>query len=160
MIIIVEGPDGAGKTTLIDKLLKSSCGAVYHHFGAPASAEEAANYYQVYADTIKACTPDALHVFDRSWYSDMVYGPVMRGKCEMTQTHADMLAAMCIAHGGAMIIYCTAPVSTLWQRCKARGETYITDVAKLAEIAKLYPTVMRENVSYLPVVRYDTSVRW
>ena len=46
MIVIVEGPDGAGKTTLIDQLKQGSRDVIYHHFGAPANDEEAFNYYK------------------------------------------------------------------------------------------------------------------
>lgn len=160
MIVIVEGPDGAGKTTLIEQLKQGSRNAVYHHFGAPASDEEAFDYYKTYAAAINSCTPDVLNIFDRSWYSDMVYGPVMRGRLEMSREHADMLAAMVVANGGGMVIYCTAPLKVLWSRCRTRGEEYVTKYEQLKDIAERYADVMRNCVRYLPVVRYDTSARW
>ena len=160
MIVIVEGPDGAGKTTLIDQLEQGSRDAIYHHFGAPANDEEAFNYYKKYAEAINNCRPEALNIFDRSWYSDMVYGPVMRGRHEMTQEHADMLAAMVVANSGGMVIYCTAPVKNLWARCRARGEEYVTEYEQLKAIAERYADVMKHCVRYLPVVRYDTAARW
>lgn len=160
MIYIIEGPDGAGKTTLVEQLRKSNYNAVVKHFGAPQTPEEADNYYKVYANAINDKRDDEVLIFDRSWYSDMVYGPVMRNREEMTQEHADMLSAMVVARGGGIIIYCTAPIKTLWARCQRRGETYLQSQAQLQSISILYGMVMAENVRFLPVVRYDTAARW
>lgn len=160
MIYIIEGPDGAGKTTLVEQIKKSHMNAKVLHFGAPQTPEEADNYYKVYAAAINAMRDDEVLIFDRSWYSDMVYGPVMRNRQEMTQEHADMLSAMVVARGGGIIIYCTAPIKALWSRCQRRGETYLQNQAQLQAIAVGYSKVMAENVRFLPVVRYDTAARW
>ena len=160
MIYIIEGPDGAGKTTLVEQIKKSHMNTKVLHFGAPQTPEEADNYYKVYAAAINAMRDDEVLIFDRSWYSDMVYGPVMRNRQEMTQEHADMLSAMVVARGGGIIIYCTAPIKVLWSRCQRRGETYLQNQAQLQAIAVGYSKVMAENVRFLPVVRYDTAARW
>lgn len=160
MIYIVEGPDGAGKTTLVEKILKSNRNARLMHFGAPKNDEDAFAYYKVYAQAIASKQEDEVLVFDRSWYSDMVYGPVMRNRQEMTQEHADMLSAMVVASGGGSIIYCTAPIKTLWSRCTRRGETYIQNQTQLQQISRAYAEIMENHVKYLPVVRYDTAARW
>ena len=161
MIYIIEGPDGAGKTTLVEQIRKSNYNAVVKHFGAPQTPEEADNYYKVYAKAINDMHSDSeVLIFDRSWYSDMVYGPVMRNRQEMTQEHADMLSAMVVARGGGIIIYCTAPIKVLWSRCQHRGETYLQNQAQLQAISIGYSKVMAENVRFLPVVRYDTAARW
>lgn len=160
MIYIIEGPDGAGKTTLVEQIKKSHMNAKVLHFGAPQTPEEADNYYKVYAAAINAMRDDEVLIFDRSWYSDMVYGPVMRNRQEMTQEHADMLSAMVVARGGGIIIYCTAPIKVLWARCQRRGETYLQNQAQLQAISVGYSRVMAENVRFLPVVRYDTAARW
>lgn len=159
MIIIIEGPDGAGKTMLAYKLLDAIPGSELRHFGAPTTVEEAYNYYKVYARLLAEHNKNKTIILDRCWYSDMVYGPVMRGTQEMTQEHADMLAGMVVASGGGMIIYCTAKPQTLWSRCKQRGETYIDSYDKLTAIHDRYAEVMQLCVRYLPVVRYDTT-RW
>lgn len=159
MIILVEGPDGAGKTTVCLRLLDAIPGSVLQHFGAPASKEEALNYFKVYAKLLRLCDKSKTIILDRCWYSDMVYGPVVRNSQEMIQEHADILAGMVVASGGGMVIYCTAKPQTLWSRCKRRGETYITDYAALCRIHDKYEEVMQNCVRYLPVIRYDTT-RW
>ncbi len=158
MIIIVDGPDGSGKSTLIEKLLMSHPGSHKVHFGTPADDAAAYAYWEVYAQAIKEAGTASVVIFDRSWLSDMVYGPVMRGRQEMTALHAEMLEGMVVSHGGGLVIYCTAPTRTLWMRCNSRGETYIKSIEQLDEIASLYIPVMK-NCS-LPVIRYDTAARW
>lgn len=157
MIFIIEGPDGAGKTTLVNQLKQALPQAKVEHFGAPETDDDAFNYWQKYAWAIKDVQPGETVIFDRSWYSDLVYGPIMRDRQEMSQAHADMLSAMVVASGGGIIIYCNAPVKVLWSRCKARGETYITSQELLGRIAVLYGTVMSKYVSYLPVIPYNTA---
>lgn len=155
MIIIIEGPDGAGKTTLVKKLLAEHPSATQVHFGAPASDKEAYDYYLVYAQAILDTSDTDLVLFDRSWYSDAVYGPIMRGRVEMSTIHIKLLEALAKQHGGAHVIYCTAPLNVLWRRCNVRGETYVTSKDTLEQLRATYETVMSE--CGLPVIRYDTS---
>ena len=157
MIIIVEGPDGAGKSTLIEGLLKSHPGSTYKHFSNPKTDEEAFGYWKVYAQAIEDTDPTTVTIFDRSWYSDVVYGPIFRNRLEMDPMHVKMLELMVQAHGGGFVIYCTAPINMLWSRCKKRGETYVLSKEKLAEVAKSYGNVMATQCG-LPVVKHDTGV--
>ena len=159
MIIIVEGPDGAGKTTTIQELLKSHPGSISRHFGNPKTEEEAFDYYKVYAQAIKEADPTKVTIFDRSWYSDLVYGPVIRNVQEMSYLHAEMLEALVISNGGGFVVYCTAPLSVLWSRCKKRGETYIQNIEQLGKISEAYKKVFSTKCN-LPVIRFDTAARW
>lgn len=157
MIYIIEGPDGAGKTTLVNKILKTTPGATTFHFGAPKSEEEDLNYWMLYYDVITKRNPNSVVIFDRSWFSDMVYGPVMRGHTAMKAQTSDMLAKTVIDYGGGIIIYCTAATHVLWERCNKRGEDDITGIDKLDQISKNYERLMSEH-SILPVVRYNTDI--
>lgn len=159
MIIIVEGPDGAGKTTIIKQLMESHPGSSYRHFSNPKTEEEANNYWKVYAEAISLADPAKVHIFDRSWYSDVVYGPIFRGRLEMDPMHVKMLEALVKTHGGGFVLYCTAALKTLWSRCKQRGETFVLSKDKLDEVSKSYAHVMATQCG-LPVVRYDTGISW
>ena len=159
MIIIVEGPDGAGKTTRINQLLAAHPGSTYQHFSNPKTPQEADDYWQVYAQAIKATDPNKVAIFDRSWYSDRVYGPIFRNRMEMLDLHVEMLEALVVKYGGGYVIYCTAPVNVLWKRCKERGETYVKTIEQLSDIHDGYEAVMKQDCG-LPVMRIDTSAKW
>lgn len=157
--IIIEGPDGAGKSTLVQQLLESHPGTVYGHFGKPETDEDAYNYWRKYAQFIKDNKDAKLVVMDRSWYSDMVYGPIMRNREEMTTENMETLELLVKACGGGIILYLTAKPDTLWARCRRRGESYIDTRALLVRIRDKYEEVMKRP-RYLPVIRTDTGVNW
>lgn len=157
MIYIIEGPDGAGKTTLAKQIKEASPGSQILHFGAPETDEDAERYWQIYFQALKEHAGETI-ILDRSWYSDMVYGPIMRNRLEMTPQHKEMLELTVRALGGGIVIYCTGSQQRLWARCRARGETYIPDSNVHKEICKAYDRVMK-TVQWLPVVCYDTTVK-
>lgn len=159
MIYIIDGPDGAGKTTLAQQIKAASPGSEIMHFGTPATPEEAANYWQVYLAAIEKAADGHTIIFDRSWYSDLVYGPVMRGKQEMTEQHKDCLEHAVRSSGGGLVIYCTGVQRKLWSRCLQRGETYIKNGDQHKAICQKYDEVMR-NIKRLPLVVYNTTAAW
>lgn len=152
MIIIVEGPDGVGKTTTIETLKKQYPEALVFHFGAPVKGEDQLLRYAL----PMLNNPDKLIIYDRSWLSEFVYGPVMRGRYELAIEHCRLLEALAYKHGGGHVIYLTAPVDILWERCQERGETYIKSIKCLEQITAAYEKVMR-TLPELPVFRVDTS---
>jgi thymidylate kinase len=156
MIIIIEGPDGAGKTTTINKLLKSHPGSTTVHFSNPLTDEEAFGYWKVYAKAILDSDPNGVTFFDRSWYSDMVYAPIFREREEMSQLHCERLNSLLVHHGGGHIVYCTASPSRLWKRCKKRGEDYVKTKALLDQVSIAYENIMYTQDT-LPVIRFDTT---
>jgi len=158
MFIIVEGPDGAGKTTLIEKLRQqfnnqfSNCEVI--HFG---KIDDPSKYFDIYMQAIAEQYESMIDVtiLDRCWYSDRVYGPIMRNKEEMSKEKARRLDQAVVESGGGMIIYCDAPTHVLWTRCRKRGETYITKPEQIIAIAELYKEEMKESL--LPVIYYNTA---
>lgn len=149
MIFIIEGPDGSGKTTLAQKLSKQTGYPVVHR-SQPKSEEEKLQMLQGYVDAIEA---GKNVIFDRCWYSEMAYGPVMRDKSVITYPEMYLLEERLAKHG-ALIIYCTDKPKTLWRRATKRGEDYITDFATFYAICTNFDVIM--SVPHLvPVVKYD-----
>jgi hypothetical protein len=75
-VIVLEGPDGGGKTTLANKLVKK--GFKYHHEGPPPPevVDLLAYYLQILYTAIEAPHDT---VFDRLWLGERIYGPICRG---------------------------------------------------------------------------------
>lgn len=158
MIYIIDGPDGAGKSTLAKRIHEASPGSEILHFGAPQTEEEANNYWQVYMNALNKAADHTI-IFDRSWYSDMVYGPVMRGKEEMTDMHRQCLEHAVRSLGGGLVIYCTGVQRKLWSRCLQRGETYIKNGDQHKAICQKYDEVMH-SITRLPIIVYNTTAEW
>ena len=153
MIIIVEGPDGAGKTTRIEQLLVAHPGSTYTHFDNHDRSIE------VFANAIKSINPTKVNIFDRSWYSEYIYGPIFRNQSEISSLNIELLEALVYKNGGGFVIYCTAPIRLLWRRCQLRGEKFVLSEEKLDEIRVSYEHVMKQDC-HLPVIRIDTSAKW
>lgn len=121
-VIIIEGPDGAGKTGYA-KFLASITGYQYKHFSNPKSQAEKDNMFKMYAELL---TSGEKLIVDRAWYSDMVYGPIFRGEATITQSQCDALEVLLEAIGG-VVIYLTAPLQVCKERAFSRGEDYVSE---------------------------------
>lgn len=149
MLYFLEGPDGGGKTTLAYKLSEMFRTKMVH-FGAPKSDEEKLAMFSTYTELIRH---NNNLVVDRCWYSDMCYGPVMRGEATITPIQMYQLERAA-ALKGAMIIYCTGTKTELWRRATRRGEDYVTTRENFDSICDAYETMFNVLPHLIPVVRY------
>lgn len=149
MIIILEGPDGSGKTTLAEQLHKQTGYMLLHR--SHSTDTGATSLFDEYAQVIRSgknC------IMDRSWYSEMVYGPIMRDKsiiCYPQMYELERLAAK----NGAILIHCTAPENVLWKRCLRRGEDYVTKRDTFHKICDGFDELMHRIPHVIPVVAYE-----
>lgn len=155
MIIILDGPDGSGKSTLAARLAKMTGGYVVH---CTQPKSEDGNMFEMYENIIKGKSETILKnhktiILDRCWYSEMVYGPIMRGKSDISYPEMFALEAI-VARKGGMIIHCTDKPETLWCRCTKRGEDYIKDYGTFTSICKSFDTLMKVP-HLIPVFKYD-----
>lgn len=128
MLIIIEGPDLAGKSTFASYLPNAI------HF-----TQNDAHY--MYEAELERAKTD-LVVLDRCWISEKVYGPIKRQQCTYTDEEYDMLCnkLKAIPH---TIFYVTCPVDMLLTRYKMRGEDYVTQ-DELIDIANAYYWVTQD----------------
>ena len=141
MNIIIEGPDGAGKSTLA-KQLAESLNLEIVHFVAPTDNTP---QFEMYRDFMI----DAQNVIlDRAWYSDMVYGPVFRGKAEIRSSDMRELER---GAEDTFVIYCTGPVYEMWLAAQERGETFVKNYHQYKAICKRYDEVMTQLYHEIPV---------
>jgi thymidylate kinase len=149
MIIIIEGPDGSGKTRLAEQLSKQT-GYKIRHRSKPETEEERTKMMDDYLVDIRS---NKNIIWDRSFYSEMVYGNVMRDKSYINWTQMLQLETE-LANVGAIIIHCTADILKLWDRCKSRGEDYIKDIDKLEAIRDGFEELLTKRPHNIPVVNY------
>lgn len=149
MVILIEGVDGSGKTELAKQISRQS-GFPIVHMVRPKSDEEKLLMMGQYLQAIKE---HKNMIFDRCWYSEMAYGPVMRDKSYITFPQMYELERQ-VAQGGALLIYCTGPKAMLWNRCQKRGEDFVTCRDDFDAIYKAFEELFAIP-HYIPVLRYE-----
>lgn len=149
MFIIVEGPDGSGKTTLANQI-SAQTGFPVEHRSKPETQEEKDAMMQGYLDLVKS---NRNAILDRCWYSEMVYGRVMRDQAYMDYPQMYELERGLAKHG-AILIHCTGQPSVLYKRARLRGEDYITSLDDFKAICNEYNRLMA-CPHHIPVVRYE-----
>lgn len=106
-MIVIEGPDGAGKTTLVKELQE--------HFQLSVGERGTKNRDELYKVTV----PDTFRAFagafagpatlwDRLYFSELVYHPYTTGKCAFSKMQQDFFERMFTAVG-APVILCMPP---------------------------------------------------
>lgn len=151
MNIIVEGPDGSGKTTLVNQLAEQLNMGV-RSFKQPEKDGILGKQFEFYRDLSIDIYGTIL---DRSFYSDMVYGPVFRGNSELRTS--DMIE---LERGfdDTFVIYCTGDPQLMWDAAVQRGEEYVTSFKQYTEICKLYDDLFFNRFHYLPI--HVRSATW
>lgn len=149
MLFIIEGADGSGKTSLAEMLSKQTGYPIIHR-SQPKDEEEKARMFDEY---LRLASSNKHAILDRCWYSEMVYGPVMRGTSVLSYPDMYRLETAAKKHG-AIIIYCTDKIETLWKRCQSRGEDYIVDKHTYRLIYDGYEELMRDVPHLIPVMYY------
>jgi thymidylate kinase len=120
MLIILEGPNGSGKTSVRDALIvKTGCTRIYHRDppepGRSALIDHTADL-QLY-------DPDSGEVIicDRWHLSEAVYGRLDRDGCGLSPMEWATVEAF-LARLKAVVVFCTADVETLLHRLLIKGE--------------------------------------
>ncbi len=110
-MIILEGLDGTGKSTLSEKLKQFGYSNLYF-----AHDPENKDIYGKYLNILKGGNLQKL-ILDRSFISEFVYGNVLRGGSRLSESQIQTLAKN-YAQKSGRIIYLVAPYNTLVKRRK------------------------------------------
>lgn len=146
--IAVDGPDGAGKTTLVSRLRAQHGFTVVHSARTPDGVDLIARYRRILA------TPGPL-ALDRCFVSELVYGPLHHGGSRITRDEAADLAHTLTARQG-VLVHVTAAAEIIHGRLLARDATS-PDLAALDELLAVYERVFANLAQHVPVVRVDTT---
>jgi hypothetical protein len=107
MLIIIEGPDKSGKTTLAKKI-EEQFHYKYAHFSSPG--DDPASEYASFFSSISSPT-----VCDRSYFGERVYGPLLRGASKISDLQYAVIERICRLKG-AVFIYASTPLKIIQAR--------------------------------------------
>ena len=148
-MIILEGPDNAGKTTLGVRLQRDLVVALVH---SPKPNPERTPD-QALAKSNSQLLPDR-HILDRVYViSEWVYGPICRGGSALDNRHSKALE--CLLNQEHLIIYCRPPTQVILRN---NGREQMDGVLENHErIIQKYDEIMEELPRYgnCQVIEYD-----
>jgi hypothetical protein len=140
VIIILEGPDLAGKTTLAGRLTEAwgPERTMVLNYGPPQIQNPFLEYEVEFLERLPA-DPEVLVICDRLAMGELVYGPLLRARSRLTRgglLHCEMLYSAL----GAVKVMLMPPLAVLHARYRERGDDLI-DEAELTAIRETYATL-------------------
>jgi thymidylate kinase len=146
--IALEGCDGAGKTTLAAALAARHGYVVVHATLTPEGTDLFARYRAILA------RPGPL-VLDRSFVSELVYGPLERGYSRLSFEQAAHLATITAQHGG-LLVHLTGHPDQIAARLLAR-DGHAPTVSRISTLTAAYADVFARLAAHVPVITIDTT---
>jgi hypothetical protein len=134
-VIILEGPDGGGKTTLA-RHLNEKYGYVTMKTSQPKDGEDLFTSYTT--SLLQATGSWRPIVFDRHYLGEPVYGPIMRD-ADLLGTRGRRLLERLIVSRGVHLVLCLPTWEKLLQAWKDKnGDDYLRNEDQLAKINTAY----------------------
>ena len=149
-LIIVEGSDCSGKTTLINQLSKLLNFQVVKGSSFELSTCTNEQLFEKFSEMTKLKQT----ILDRFTPSNAVYAPLYKDFALLSDEQRKEIESE--IKDRAIVIYLEADLETLTQRLQARGDDYVT-VDKLSSIKEKYQEVMSKVE--LKTLRFNTTYK-
>lgn len=147
-VIILDGCDGTGKTTLAEALREQLGYAVTHSGQTPDGVDLADRYRNLLA------MPGRI-VLDRSFVSELVYGPLLRGRSRITQQAAVSLVRD-VAHRGGTLVHLTGTPESIVTRLMSR-DGRAPPVDHIRALTDGFHAVFALLTQVAPIITADTT---
>jgi len=144
MIIILEGADGTGKTTLATKLMARMGGANIYRRATPR--EHVLREY-----TFDRITRDPI-IADRWHYGELIYGPLFRTETQLTTTFFRAIDQY-LRQIGALLVLVDGQAAEIRQRILGRAENDDIDELMMGD---MLPRVLDQ---YREIYEWPQEVR-
>lgn len=149
MLVIIEGPDNTGKTTLAKKLVEKF-DLEYIHCSKPKTDNPYLEYCDL-ADSIKKPT-----VLDRAHLGEYVYGRLWRGGCDISDAKfSDLDFKFMDKFEHVIVVHATAPLDVILERCRANDEKLLKE-DQIKRCVELFDDVISKTD--IPVLTYNSDV--
>ena len=145
-LIVLEGVDGAGKTTYAEQLIAEwpvQDKTWLLHAGQPAAKPIMHQYETALLSLYDPRDPDQLVVCDRWHVGETVYGPIYRGRSRLTPGMARYVDQLLDSLGAVKCVL-SGTLKTLTRRLADRGEDFLKP-EHLALVADQYHTYAYDN---------------
>ena len=148
LLIIVEGPDNSGKTTLAIHL-QEVFSLDYTHCSKPKTDNPYIEYCEL-VDSIKTPT-----VIDRAHLGEYVYSKLWRDGCSISEKKfQDLDFKFMDKFQHVFVVHCDAPTDIIIERCIKEKEDLL-DIKDVQKCRDLFDEIMLKT--HIPIVYYDSS---
>ena len=149
-VIVLEGCDGVGKTTVAAALASVYGYTTVHSGRTPDGMDLAGRYREILG------RPGKL-VLDRCFISELVYGPLRHGRSRISTTEAASLATD-IAERDGVLVHLTGRPEEIVSRLEARdGQSPL--LRETQELLEAYANAFAALAGVVPIITADPS-RW
>lgn len=151
MIIIVEGENKTGKSTICDYVFNNYESFQYKKFSQPKC-----DPYIEYMEMLKiVCERKDNWIFDRFFIGEPVYGQIYRGKSGLSQVQCRNIQLK-LASLSTLIIYCFDSAENIIDRFKACGEKFAHE-KYVVETLRLFDIQL--NSLFLPYEKHQMKTK-
>jgi thymidylate kinase len=148
-VVVLDGCDGTGKTSLANLLAAEHGFTIVHSPQTPDQVGLADRYRKLIVAGGKL-------VMDRCFISELVYGPIHRGRSRLSLEDAFDLAEAVTNHDGVMV-HLDAPAEVIQGRLIDRDGLPGTPLEEIRDLLAAYRRVFDAVAAHVRVVRIDTA---
>jgi thymidylate kinase len=147
-VVALEGCDGTGKTTIACNLAERHGYTVLHSARPPDAIDLAERYRSILARPGKIA-------LDRSFISELVYGPVKYGRSRLSAPDAAELAFR-LADRGGVLVHLTGFPDVIAARLRAR-DGYAPPLERIKSVIESYRKVFDALAGSAPTITANTT---